>query len=192
MVRRTGDMDDFLATVSAPITHHGHAAGHHKKKKSLETMGAAIALVVLSVAIVLGFLAFYLGQNNSSGPGSPDAPLIGPGQQVIHIKKVVPAPSTDVKKDHAAERPRPVGRVAQPIPPAPVPAQQDFGNDSFPDISAAPNVDRTAPVIPQPNRGAAPNPAPPDAGQAKTEEPAAGDDKEEPAQKKDTLDKAVK
>ena len=72
VVRRTGDMDDFLATVSAPITHHGHAAGHHKKKKSLETMGAAIALVVLSVAIVLGFLAFYLGQNNSSGPGSPD------------------------------------------------------------------------------------------------------------------------
>ena len=138
-------LNDFLATVSAPITHHGHASAHHKKKKSMETMGVAIALVVLSVAIVLGFLAFYLGQNNAAGPGSPDQPLIGPGQQVIHIKKIIAAPpSSDVKKNvpvgHPAERP--TARDAQPIAPAPAPAEQDFGNGSFPDISAAPNVDR--------------------------------------------------
>ena len=196
---------DFLATVSAPISHHGHATGHHKKKSD-ESLGTAIALVALSFIVVLGFLAFYLGQPTPpSDPGGADQPLIGPGQQVIHVRKLVPVEG-DTNTDRPAERPADAAsrsrRQTCRDAPTPPKAQEEFGGDSYGDIPVAPNVDRSAPVIPQPNPGVQPKPAPPHADQANGgqpggAQPAPGNANPpepaglDPALKKDTLDKAV-
>ena len=56
-------------------------------------------------------------------------------------------------------------------PPTPPKAQEEFGGDSYGDIPVAPNVDRSAPVIPQPNPGVQPKPAPPHADQANGGQP---------------------
>ncbi len=63
--------------------------------------------------IVLGFLAFYLGQPIRLVRGRADQPLIGPGTAGHPRQECRPRPSSDATTDRAAERPveRPAARV---------------------------------------------------------------------------------
>jgi hypothetical protein len=196
---------DLLAAMAAPATRHGRAAVR-KKKDSMQTMSIGIALAALCFLLVLGFLAAYLSENGSSGVPSDDQPLIGPGAPIIVKTRPGKRPASDSASERAVEKPapKPAPRTAQSAPANVRPVEESYG-----DIPVAPNVDRSAPVVPvrnpppaappannpPPNNPPANNPpannpppnAAPPGGNANPEPPGL-----DPDLRKDTLDKAVK
>ena len=92
--------DDFLASVSAPTAHHGHA-GYHKKKSSAQAMGIGIALAAFSVVFVAIILACLLSQSGNSS--NDDDAMFGPGR---FVERHVPGPriSSETKSDRVVER----------------------------------------------------------------------------------------